>query len=202
MRHNGLVRYYDRLIPEDHFRLDVLAMFWGGVEESEILTRTCQRETYTMNHRGYTARWTGTYEITLRMYIAINNELSKLQMIDAFRELVPYSQALSHNIAFDAYVTDHESGSCHTWGYANMEGCFPQWSGDGTNGEVMDPKEDKLVPAMERDSRSSARRWRSTASLCWSCWASWSAISPRTPSVCGRASPPFARRVWALRRRT
>ena len=31
-----------------------------------------------MNHRGYTGRWTGAYEITLRMYIAVNNQLTKL----------------------------------------------------------------------------------------------------------------------------
>ena len=31
-----------------------------------------------MNHRGYTGRWTGAYEITLRMYIAVNNHLTKL----------------------------------------------------------------------------------------------------------------------------
>jgi hypothetical protein len=85
------------------------------------------------------------------MYIAINNELSKLQMIDAFRELVPYSQTLSHNIAFDAYFTGHESGSRHAWGYANMEGAPPQWPDDGPNGELMEPDEDEQDPAIERD---------------------------------------------------
>jgi hypothetical protein len=151
MRQSGHARYYDRLTPEERFRLDVLATARGDEEESELLNRTCQRETYTMNHRGYTGRWTGTYEITLRMYIAINNELSKLQMIDAFRELVPYSQTLSHNIAFDAYFTGHESGSRHAWGYAGMEGSSPQWPDDGPNGEIMEPDEDEQDPAIEQD---------------------------------------------------
>jgi hypothetical protein len=132
MRQNGPGRYYDQLTPEERFRLDVLAMARGDMEESELLTRTCQRETYTMNHRGYTGRWTGTYEITLRMYIAVNNELAQLQMIDAFRELVPYSQTLSHNIAFDAYFTGHQSGSYHAWNAAGKTGRPP-------------------APAMERD---------------------------------------------------
>ena len=143
MRQNGHARYYDRLTPEERFRLDVLAMARGHMEESELLTRTCPKATYTMNHRGFTGRWTGTYEITLRMYIAVNNELSKLQMIDAFRELIPYSQTLSHNIAFDAYFTGHESGSRHAWGHANMEGGPPQWPDDGPNGELMEPDEDE-----------------------------------------------------------
>jgi hypothetical protein len=56
MKQNAHARYYDRLTPEERFRLDVLAVARGDEEESELLTRTCQRETYTMNHRGYTAR--------------------------------------------------------------------------------------------------------------------------------------------------
>ena len=60
MSKNGLRRHYDRLTPEERFRLDVLAQARGDLEESERLTRTCQRETYTMNHRGYTGRWNGT----------------------------------------------------------------------------------------------------------------------------------------------
>jgi len=46
-------------------------------EESDFLIRTCPRETYIMNHRGFTGRWTGTYEITPRMYLAVNDELAK-----------------------------------------------------------------------------------------------------------------------------
>ncbi len=151
MKQKGHARYYDRLTPEERFRLDLLATARGDMEESELLTRTCQRETYIMNHRGYTGRWNGTHDITLRMYIAIENDLAKLQMIDAFRELVPYSKTLSHNIAFDAYFSGHESGSRHAWGYADMEGAPPQWPDDGPDGELMEPDEDEQDPAIERD---------------------------------------------------
>ena len=147
MRQNGLGKLYDRLTPEERFRLHVLASARGDAEESELLTRTCQRETYTMNHRGYTGRWTGAYEITLRMYLAVNNELAKLQMIDAVRGLVPYSQTLSHNIAFDAYFTGHQSGSYHAWNAAGKTGRPPAW---GREPEV-EPDEDERDPAMERD---------------------------------------------------
>jgi hypothetical protein len=151
MKQKGHARYYDRLTPEERFRLDLLATARGDMEESELLTRTCQRETYIMNHRGYTGRWNGTYEITLRMYIAIENDLAKLQMIDAFRELLPYSQTISHNIAFDAYFMGHESGSRHAWANANMEGAPPQWPDDGPDGEIMEPDEDEQDPAIDRD---------------------------------------------------
>jgi hypothetical protein len=144
-------RYYDRLSPEERFRLDVLAMARGDVEESELLIRTCQRETYTMNHLGFTGRWDGTRDISLRMYIPINNELAKLQMIDAFRELVPYSKALSHNLTFDAYFAGHESGSRHAWAYAGIEGGPPQWPDEGPDGELMEPDEGDQDPAIEQD---------------------------------------------------
>src|SRR5215210_1895388 len=145
MNKNALHRAYDRLTPEERFRLDVLATARGDVQESERLTRTCQRETYTMNHRGYTGRWTGTYEITLRMYVAVGNDLAKLQMVDAFRELVPYSQTLSHNMIFDGYFRGHESGSRYAWSRAGKHGEPP-----GYRSEI-EESEQNADPATESD---------------------------------------------------
>jgi hypothetical protein len=145
MNKKGLHRHYDKLEPEERFRLDLLATARKDMEESERLTRTCQRETYTMNHRGYTGRWNGTYEITLRMYIAINNELAKLQMVDAFRELVPYSQTLSQNIAFDTYFNGHEAGSRYAWSRAGKEGEPPGYE------EVLGEADENADPAIGRD---------------------------------------------------
>ena len=151
MKHNGHARYYDRLTPEERFRLDVLATARGDMEESELLNRTSQRMTYTMNHAGYTGRWSGLFDITLRIYIPLAHHLAKLQMVDAFRVLVPYLKTLSHNLAFDAYFRGHESGSRHAWGYAGMEDAPPQWPDDGPEGELMEPDEDEQDPAMERE---------------------------------------------------
>ena len=145
MSKNSLHRAYDRLTPEERFRLDVLATARGDLEESERLTRTCQRETYTMNHRGYTGRWTGTYEITLRMYVAVGNDLAKLQMVDAFRELVPYSQTLSHNMIFDGYFRGHESGSRYAWSRAGKHGEPPGYEED------IEESEQNADPATESD---------------------------------------------------
>jgi hypothetical protein len=150
MRNNALHRAYDRLTPEERFRLDVLATARGDHEESERLTRTCQRETYTMNHRGYTGRWTGTYEITLRMYVAIGGELAKLQMVDAFRELVLYSQTLSHEMIFEGYFRGHESGSRYAWGRAGKEGEPPGYEEDIEESEEnADPATDADVDGLE-----------------------------------------------------
>jgi hypothetical protein len=145
MSKSSLHRAYDRLSPEERFRLDVLATARGDLEESERLTRTCQRETYTMNHRGYTSRWSGTYEITLRMYVAIGGELAKLQMVDAFRELVPYSQTLSQEMIFDGYFRGHESGSRYAWGRAGKDGEPPGYE------EGIEESEENADPATDAD---------------------------------------------------
>ena len=150
MSKNPLHRAYDRLTPKERFRLDVLATARGDEQESKRLTRTCQRETYTMNHRGYTGRWTGTYEITLRMYIAVNHELAKLQMIDAVRGLVPYSHTLSHNMIFDSYFSGHESGSRYAWGRAGKDGEPPGYEEDTEEADAnADPATEADVDGLE-----------------------------------------------------
>jgi len=147
----GLHKHYDRLTPEERFRLDVLAMARGDTVESERLVVSCPRFSYTMNDRGFAGRWQGAIEITLRIYIPLGELLAKLRMVDAFREIVPYSQSLLRNIAFDAYFDGHESGSRHAWTYAGKSGGPPAWPDDGPNGELMEPDEDEQDPAMDRD---------------------------------------------------
>ena len=151
MSKKGLHRYYDRLTPEERFRLDVLAMARGDAAESERLVVSCPRFSYTMNDRLFAGRWQGATEITLRVYIPLGELLAKLQMVDAFREMVPYSQMLLGNIAFDAYFSGHESGSRHAWAYAGKSGGPPAWPDDGPDGELMEPEEDERDPAMDRD---------------------------------------------------
>src|SRR5919112_473712 len=146
MKANGMHRLYDKLEPDERFRLDLLAMARGDEQESERLVRTCPRHTYTMNDRAFTGRWTGAVEITLRVFIPIEQLLCKLQMIDAFRAVIPYSQTLAQDAAFDAYFDGHRSGSYHAWNAAGMEGRPPAWLG-----EDLEPGEAEDDPAMERD---------------------------------------------------
>ena len=150
MSKNGLHRHYDRLMVEERFRLDVLAMARGDMQESERLVNTCPRFSYTMNDRGFGGRWNGATEITLRVYIPLGEQLAKLQMVDAFREMVPYGQTLSHDIAFDAYSTGHKSGSYHAWNHAGKTGYPPAWPESEDPEEIWEPDEDERDPAVER----------------------------------------------------
>jgi hypothetical protein len=53
----GLDSLYDRLTPEERFRLDVLALARGDEEESERLTVTCPCRDYTMYDWEFVGRW-------------------------------------------------------------------------------------------------------------------------------------------------
>jgi len=118
----GLHRHYDGLDAEERFRLDVLATARGDSQESERLVGSCPRFSYTINDMGFVGRWQGAIEITLRIYIPLGEQLAKLRMIEALRVFVPYSQTLLSDIAFDAYLKGHQSGSRHAWAYAGKSG--------------------------------------------------------------------------------
>jgi hypothetical protein len=147
----GLHRYYDKLGPEERFRLDFLATARGDLQESERLVRSCPRRNYVMNEAGFGGRWHGAIEMTLRVYVHLGEQLAKLQMVDAFRVFVPYSQTLLSNVTLDAYFKGHESGSRHAWAYAGKGGAPPAWPDDGPDGEFMEPDEDERDAAMDLD---------------------------------------------------
>ena len=151
MSKNGLHRHYDRLDADERFRLDVLATAREDSRESERLLMSCPRFSYTMNEMGFVERWRSAIEITLRVYIPLGEQLAKLQMIDALRVFVPYSQSLWVDTTLEAYYKGHESGSRHAWAYAGKCGAPPAWPEDGPGGELMEPEEDERDPAMERD---------------------------------------------------
>ena len=127
MSKNGLHRHYDRLTPEERFRLDVLAMARGDAAESERLVGSCPKLSYTMNDRAFVGRWTSAMEITLRVYIPLEGLLSKLWMIGAFRQLVPYAQTLSRSVATESYFIGHHLGSLQAWGEAGRRGRPSMW---------------------------------------------------------------------------
>ena len=66
-------------------------------------------------------------DITLRTYIPLEKLLSNLQMIEAFRQLVPYAQALSRSVAPESYFVGHHQGSMRAWAEAGEVGCPPAW---------------------------------------------------------------------------
>jgi hypothetical protein len=135
VRQNGHARYYDRLTPEERFRLDVLAMARGDAEESERLTRTCPRQNYKMNHRGFTGRWLGALDMTLRAYIDVAAYLERIKTMEMVRVILPYSETFAADMAFDTYLEGHQAGARQAWREAGKAGDAPEWPLDGVDEE-------------------------------------------------------------------
>jgi hypothetical protein len=131
MTKNGLHRHYDRLGPEERFRLDVLAMARGDSVESDRLTRTCPRFTYTMNDRRFAGRWVCVMDITLRVYVDLARHLDGLKMLEAVRVVVPYSETFAADAALDAYLEGHQAGARQAWREAGKKGSAPEWPLEG-----------------------------------------------------------------------
>jgi hypothetical protein len=88
MRRNGLGKLYDRLTPEERFRLDVLAMARGDTEESELLTRTCPRLDYTMNDVAFAGRWQAAKEMALITFMDLAAKVERLHLVEAFGHII------------------------------------------------------------------------------------------------------------------
>jgi hypothetical protein len=115
MSKNGLHKYYDKLEPEERFRLDLLAMARGDMVESERLVSTCPKRDYRANDRAFAGRWSGALTLTIRAYIPLADYLAKLAVIEVFREAVPDLQSLEVVTAEDLYLDGHRAGARHAW---------------------------------------------------------------------------------------
>jgi hypothetical protein len=126
MSKNGLHRHYDRLTSEERFRLDVLAMARGDKQESERLVTSCPRFTYTMNDRGFTGRWVGALDLTLRVYLDIAGYLDRIKTIEAVRVVLPYHETFARDRMLDAFAEGHRAGARQGWREAGGEGVAPE----------------------------------------------------------------------------
>jgi hypothetical protein len=149
MRGDGLGKLYDRLTPEERFRLDVLAMARGDAEESELLTNTCPRRDYVMNDWGFVGRWEAARKLAMLTYMDLAKCLDKIQMIEAFRVAFPYLRTVWENDTFWAYFDGHEAGSRHAWRRAGKEGDPPGYEDD----------EDERVEGMDPAPEEDVRKW-------------------------------------------
>ena len=131
----GLGRLYDRLTPEERFRLDVLALARGDEEESERLAATCPRRGYTMNDWGFVGRWEAAREMAMLAYMDVARRLDKIKMIGAFRGLFPYLGTIWQDDVRWAYFDGHEAGSRHAWTRSGKAGEPPGWEADEEEAE-------------------------------------------------------------------
>jgi hypothetical protein len=130
-----LGRLYDRLSPEERFRLNVLALARGDEEESGRLTATCPRRDYTMYDWGFVGRWEAARELAMFAYMDVVRRLDKIKMIGAFRGLFPYLSTIWEDDVHWAYFDGHRAGSRHAWNRSGKAGEPPGWEADEEEAE-------------------------------------------------------------------
>ena len=155
-KNKGVGKLYDRLTPSERFRLDVEAQARGDEAESRRLVDTCPIRGYKMTDWAFSGRWQTTTEIVLAVCIELSQYMSRLNMIDAIRETLPYARVVYDNEMDSAYLSGHEAGSRYAWERAGMDGNPPGWAplaedGESTDAEDFDPAiEEALEAAGER----------------------------------------------------
>ena len=131
----GLGRLYDRLTPEERFRLDVLAIARGDEEESERLTATCPRRDYTMTDWDFVGRWEAARDLSMLAYVDVVRRLDKIRVIAAFRGLFPYLSTIWQDDVHWAYFDGHMAGSRHACNRSGKTGEPPGWEADEEEAE-------------------------------------------------------------------
>ena len=125
MRKDKLGKLYDRLDPDERFRLGLKAAARGDKEDMKRLRDTCPRETYTANDTAFTNRISGSQAMTMRLFELLAPSLTKLRTLTAFREALPYTFDNCINEARLAYLRGHERGASRAWEAAGKNGNPP-----------------------------------------------------------------------------
>jgi hypothetical protein len=134
MRKNGLANLYDRLTPEERFRLVIEAETRGDERESRQLVRSAPRYTYEQADPAYTDLVKGSKDLTWAVCLDLLPRWGRMQMVSAFSEALPLTYNACENEAIDAYLEGHKAGSRRAWEAAGKTGDPPGW-GEGDEGE-------------------------------------------------------------------
>ncbi len=83
MRKDGLGKLYDRLTPEERFRLVIEAETRGDEEESGRLVRSAPRYTYTEADSAYTRLVRASHDVTWAICLDLVPSLTRMRMVVA-----------------------------------------------------------------------------------------------------------------------
>jgi len=110
MRKDNLRKFYDRLTPEERFRLYIEAIARGDEEEWRNLEKSCPRLVYEMNDRAYEDRVRASEEITVLVCLDLAPRLAKLKMLMAISDVILGLQSRCLYEVHMAYLRGYVAG--------------------------------------------------------------------------------------------
>jgi hypothetical protein len=182
-KRSGVGKLYDRLTPSERLRLDVEAHARGDETESRRLVDSCPMRSYNMTEWAFWGRWQTTTEIVLAVCVDLSQYMSRLNMIDAIRETLPYARVVYQNETDSAYLSGHEAGSRYAWERAGMEGDPSGWAPLDEEGEVSEADAEDFDPAIDGELEAAGARLEEADIM---------------PGLLGRLEEKTTREAWTL----
>jgi hypothetical protein len=133
-----------------------------------------------MTDVAFSGRWLTTLELVLAMCVELTQHTSRLSMLDAVREMLPYARVVYRNEGERAYLDGHEAGSRYAWQRAGMEGDPPGWE---PLDDDLEAEQEDFDPGLEGELDALTTRLEETDIV---------------PELLGRLERKITREAWTL----
>jgi hypothetical protein len=110
MNISAVARHYDKLRPDERFRLAIEALARGDDQEVDRLAAACPRKVYREIDAEYGERVRVSSEIVSAVILDLGPRLGKLRMIEAFREFLPLFLGRGMDVAATAWLDGYREG--------------------------------------------------------------------------------------------
>jgi hypothetical protein len=150
MKRGGLDKLYDRLAPEERFRLVIEAEARGDEVESRRLVRSAPRHTYSDADPAYINRLRASQEMTMAVCLDLAPRLAKVRMIEGFSDALPLTYNACINEAHFAYLDGREAGLKEGWQVAGGNEALPEADEDAETEEALDRITRRIEGASKR----------------------------------------------------
>jgi len=107
---NAVARHYDKLKPDERFRLVIEALARDDEQEADRLAAACPRKVYSEIDARYGERIRVSSEIVSAVILDLAPRLGKLRMIEAFREFLPLFLWRGMDVAAMAWLDGYAEG--------------------------------------------------------------------------------------------
>jgi len=145
MKKGRLDRFYPSFTGEERFRLYLEAVCRSDEAEVKRLLESCPRESYVMNEMGYAYRCKASKEIVGMLHLVLGPLLAQLEIIEGFREALPYVSKIYTNEAVLAYRDGYQAGARRIWEAAGKTGELPGRRERKGDKEDEDPEKDREI---------------------------------------------------------